>query len=115
MIESREYPFLPITLEVRNFHESVPAFVDTGFDGFLILPDRYLPQLGPPDFVGRWTLADGSIVDAAEFRGALRIEGLQPLVQARITCLGAEVILGRAVVDRFSVTFDHGQRIIAAE
>ena len=68
MIESREYPFLPVTLEVRNFHESVPAFVDTGFDGFLILPDRYLPQLGPPDFVGRWTLADGSTVEAAEFR-----------------------------------------------
>ncbi len=53
MVESREYPFLPVTLEVRNFHESVPAFVDTGFYGFLVLPDRYLPQLGPPDFVGR--------------------------------------------------------------
>lgn len=48
MIESLEYPFLPVTLEIRNIHESVPAFVDTGFDGFLILPDRYLPQLGPP-------------------------------------------------------------------
>lgn len=115
MIESREYPFLPVTLEIRNIHESVPAFVDTGFDGFLILPDRYLPQLGPPDFVGRWTLADGSTVEAAEFRGTVRIAGLQPLVQARITCLGTEFILGRAVVDRFSVTFDHGQRIIAAE
>jgi predicted aspartyl protease len=44
---------LPVNIGVRNFHESVPAFVDTGFDGFLILPDRYLPQLGPPDFVGR--------------------------------------------------------------
>ncbi len=58
MIESREYPFLPVTLEVRNVHESVSAFVDTGFDGFLILADRYLSQLGPPDFVGRWTLAE---------------------------------------------------------
>ncbi len=115
MIESREYPFLRVALEVRNFHESVPAFVDTGFDGFLILPERYLPQLGSPDFVGRWSLADGSTVEAAEFRGAVQNDGLQPLVQARITCLGTEVILGRAVVDRFSVTFDHGQHIIAAE
>ena len=115
MIESREYPFLPVTFEVRNFHESVPAFVDTGFDGFLILPERYLPQLGPPDFVGRWSLADGFTVEAAEFRGAVQIVGLQPLVQARITCMGAEVTLGRAVVDRFSVTFDHGQRIIATD
>ncbi len=115
MLESREYPFLPVSVEVRNFRESVPAFVDTGFDGFLILPDTYLSRLGPPDFVGRWTLADGSTVEAAEFRGAVRIEGLQPFVQARITCLGAEVILGRAVVNRFSVTFDHGQGITAAE
>ncbi len=115
MIESNEYPFLPVTLEVRTLHESVRAFIDTGFDGFLILPERYLPQLGSPDFVGRWTLADGSTVEAAEFRGAVRIEGLQRLVQARVTCLGTEIIMGRAIVDRFSVTFDHGRRIIAAE
>lgn len=115
MIESRQYPFLPVTFEARHIRENVPAFVDTGFDGFLILPDTYLPQLGSPDYVGRWTLADGSSVEAAEFRGTVGITGLQPHVQARITCLGTEIILGRAVVDRFAITFDHGQRIIAAE
>lgn len=115
MIESHQYPFLPVTFEARQVRDEVPAFVDTGFDGFLILPETYLSQLGPPDFVGRWSLADGSAIEAAEFRGTVRIAGLERLVRARITCLGTEVILGRAVVDRFSITFDHGLRIIATE
>lgn len=115
MIESRQYPFLPVTLEARHVREDLLAFVDTGFDGFLILPDTYLPQLGPPDFVGRWTLADGSGVEAAEFRGVVAITGLPRAVQARITCLGTEIVLGRAVVDRFAITFDHGRRVIATE
>jgi len=115
VIESREYPFLPVTVEARHFRQDVLAFVDTGFDGFLILPETYLPQLGASDFVGRWSLADGSVVEAAEFRGTVAITGLQLVVQARITCLGNEIILGRAVVDSFAITFDHGCRIIAVE
>ncbi len=115
MVESRDYPFLPITFSVRNVRENIPAFVDTGFDGFLVLPDTYLPRLGLPDLAGSWTLADGSTVAAPEFRGTVRIVGLEQLVQAQITCLGTEVILGRAVVDRFAITFDHGHRIAAAD
>jgi len=115
VIESREYPFLPVTVEAHQVHQEVLAFVDTGFDGFLILPETYLPQLGTPDFVGRWSLADGSVVEAAEFRGTVAITGLQAVIQARITCLSTEIILGRAVVDRFAITFDHGRRIIAVE
>jgi hypothetical protein len=69
VIESREYPFLPVTFEIRHIREAVLAFVDTGFDGFFVLPDTYLLHLGIPDFVGRWTLADGSTVEAAEFEG----------------------------------------------
>ena len=115
MIESRQYPFLPVMFEARRIHQDVLAFVDTGFDGFLILPEAYLPQLGAPDFVGRWSLADGSVVEAAEYRGTIAITGLPPVVHARITCLGTEAILGRAVLDRFAITFDHGRRIIAVE
>jgi predicted aspartyl protease len=115
VIESREYPYLPVTFQVRDVEETIPALVDTGFDGFLVLPEAYLSRLGDPDFVGRWILADGSAVGAAKFRGSVRITGLRELVQASITCLGAEIILGRAIVDHFAVTFDHGRRIVATD
>ncbi len=115
MIESHRYPFLPVAFEARSIREAVPAFVDTGFDGFLVLPDSYLAQLGSPDFVARVSLADGSAVEAPESRGIVAIAGLPSVVQARIMCLGTEIILGRAVVDRFAITFDHGQRVVAGE
>ena len=115
MIESRDYPFLPIGFSVRNIREDVPAFVDTGFNGSLVLPEVYLPRLGLPDLAGNWALADGSTIEAPEFRGTVRIVGLENIVQAQITCFGTEVIVGRAVLDRFAITFDHGHRIIAAD
>lgn len=115
MIESRDYPFLPVQFSVRNLREDVPALVDTGFDGFLVLPEAYLPRLGPPDLAGNWVLADGSTIEAPEFRGTVKIVGLESLVQAQITCFGLEAIVGRAVLDRFAITLDHGHRIIAAD
>ena len=115
MIESLDYPFLPVGFTIRTIRENLPAFADTGFDGFLVLPEAYLQRLGFPDLAGSWTLADGSTVEAPEFRGTVVIVGLQTVVQAQITCLGGEVIVGRAVLDHFTVTFDHGHRIPATD
>ena len=48
MIESQQYPFLPVTFQIREVRGDVLAFLDTGFDGYFCLPEGYLPQLGPP-------------------------------------------------------------------
>ncbi len=115
MIESQQYPFPPVTFQIREVRGDALAFLDTGFDGYLCLPEGYLPQLGPPDFLSRWTLADGSVVEAPEFRGTVKITGLAQVIQARIDYLGSEIILGRGVLNHFAVTFDHGQRILATD
>jgi len=45
-------------------------------------------ELGEPDYVSEWELGDGS------------------------TAVGNEFIMGRSVIDRYCVTFDHGGKVI---
>ena len=56
-------------------------------------------------------LGDGSLIEAKEYFGAIEIPGLGTSLPARITSLGDEFLIGRGVIDRFRVIFNHGQRI----
>jgi hypothetical protein len=51
-------------------------------------------------------------VEAQEYRGDLLVSGLKITIPARITVLGEEYLVGRGVVDRLRMTFDHGQRLM---
>lgn len=57
-------------------------------------------------------LGDGSVVQAQEYRGEVHVSGLAVTVPARITLLGEEYLLGRGIVDRLRMTFEHGQRLL---
>jgi predicted aspartyl protease len=111
-VTSAVYPYLPIRVELRRQQLSGSALVDTGFTGDLVLPASILDDaLGLPDARIDWELADSSTIDAPIYFGTLEIVGL-PSAFAAITVLGTEYILGRGIIDRFRVTFDHGRRII---
>jgi hypothetical protein len=69
-------------------------------------------ELGEPDYVSEWELGEGSIVDAQDYLGVLEIVGLVENIEVRITAVGNEFIMGRSVIDRYCVTFDHGDRVI---
>jgi predicted aspartyl protease len=89
----------------------VEPLVDTGFDGGVCLPaDAIDPALVPSRHLV-WGLADGSEVVAPAFTGSVQIGELPP-VRTVIIFLGDSSLLGRHVTDHFSVTFDHGQRVI---
>ena len=59
-----------------------------------------------------WRSGDGSIVEAGEFLGSLEIIGLDERIDARITALGEEFIIGRRVIDRYRLILDHGEKVI---
>ena len=107
------YPYVEIKFTVGAFR-SPPflAYVDTGFDGYLVIPATYTSVLGPAQFSAPWELGDGSVVQAQEYRGDLLVSGLAINIPARITLLGEEYLVGRGVVDRLRMTFDHGQRLL---
>jgi predicted aspartyl protease len=57
---SERFPYVPITLTVRDFVVEAEALLDTGFDGEIIVPDGFIPASMRPHRYLRWTLVDGS-------------------------------------------------------
>ena len=109
---STEYPYLPIRVEVRGHIEQHLALLDTGYDGNLVIPSIWRDRLGRPDGLGRLELGDGSIVPGAPvYFGTLNIINFYTTT-LRITALGDEYIIGRAILDLFEITLDRGQRVI---
>lgn len=107
------YPYVEIEFTVGAFRSpTLLAYVDTGFDGYLIIPATQTSLLGPPQFSAPWELGDGSVVQAQEYRGDILVSGLAVTIPARITLLGEEYLVGRRVVDHLRMTFDHGQRLL---
>jgi len=112
-IISTLYPFLQIRIEVRGWQHETFALLDTGFEGALAIPSSTLNLgLGSPDTSTNWQLANDSVVEAPVYSGAVEIVGLAVIPAADITALVDEYLLGRGILDRFEVSFDHGQRVI---
>jgi len=110
-LESRNFPYLPLRLAVRNRTYEVEALIDTGFDGHVVVPPGLLAHGEPPDDYHIWLLADGSQVVAPFYLGTVSVGDLGSF-PAAITTLGDEPIAGGGVIDRFRLTLDHGQRVL---
>ena len=111
LLISEDYPYLEVQFAVRDYETQVRAYLDTGFDGYLIVPLPLATNLGREDYATQWELGDGSLIEAKEYFGAIEIPGLETSLPARITSLGDGFLIGRSVIDRFRVIFNHGQRI----
>lgn len=105
------FPYLPLTLVVRGRMMMVEALLDTGFNGYVIVPPGLVRDDQPPDLQQRWSLADGSPVETAAYLGPVRLEDLGTF-DAPITVFGDEALVGRRLIDRFTIILDHGTRLI---
>ena len=109
-LTSSRFPFLPIRLEVRQEIYEEEALLDTGFDGGMAVPP-FLLAGQDPDWYQLWTLADGSHVSTPVYRGVVRLGDFQP-IPILVVGLGDEWMVGLGILNHFSVTFDHGERVI---
>lgn len=108
---STRFPYLPLRLLIGQTTRTLEVLLDTGFDGAVAVPLDWITDAGSPfDYIS-WTLADGSTVRAAAYFGLVQI-GTLPSFSVLVTALGDEPLAGRGVSDRFSITLDHGQRVI---
>ncbi|GEM_PF-4822737 len=61
-VTSNSYPYLPIAADIRGRRIQAEALVDTGFSGYLVIPDHFLnSELGLPDARIDWGLV-GSLM-----------------------------------------------------
>lgn len=114
MLVSTDYPYLQVKVTVRNFRRRFRVLLDTGFDGYLILPTRFRSQLGKLDSRTSIRLADGAEGIFPVYRGGVEIAGLglQVAYLAEIILLGDECLLGRGIINLLKVTFDHGSQLV---
>lgn len=109
---SERFPFVEVAWEVRDQRSNAFTFLDSGFDGFLMLSANWLGQLGTSDRVDWWQLADGSSVAAPTYFRTVRIVGLDNVIRCSISVIGNEVIVGLDLVRHYLVTLERGQRVI---
>lgn len=115
-VTSSRYPYLPVHVEIftqqtKVFEFDIEPMVDTGFDGGLTVPRGLIPSSIPPFGISEWKLADDTEVKLPAYIARVTIGSLQP-VATLVIVLGDDPLLGRDVIDHFSLHFDHGNQII---
>jgi predicted aspartyl protease len=112
-VESTRVPYVPITVSAGTPARGLDAqaLVDTGFSGFVAIPRGTLTNGAPPRQYLRWRLASDQTISAPAYRGSLRI-GSTELTDVVVIELGSQFIIGMQVLNRFTLTIDHGRVLI---
>jgi len=110
-LESNQFPYLPIRIEVRGRIHELQALVDTGFNGDVTVPPSVIGTAESPDWQLHGILADGSRLALPAYHAEVRL-GLHGPFQVSLVALGDEPTVGPRVTDRFLLILDHGRRVI---
>jgi len=113
-VVSRYFPYLPLTLTVRGGRIDIESLLDTGFDGFVIVPQYTFPPGLESDYDVDCTLAGGKTIRGPAFEGAVHVGHFGPF-KAIIVSIGDQALIGRALTDLFTITLDHGQQVIVTQ
>jgi predicted aspartyl protease len=108
---SDQFPFLRLTVGIASDRLEVEALVDTGFDGDIVLPARQALPSGLEYDLLVFRLADGTRVRVPTFRAAAVI-GAVRIRPVDVVLVGGVPMVGRRLIRHFSVTLDHGRRVI---
>jgi len=77
----------------------------------LCLSQNRIKSFRKVNYISRWELGDGSLTQGQDYVGNVKIIGLSDNIEARITAIGNEFIIGRALIDQYRVILDHGRRV----
>lgn len=87
--------------------------VDTGFTGDLVVPESSLPRdIGEPDHIRIYRVADDRFTRAPMFNGELEIIGLPSVKDVTVAALGSKYLIGLGIIERYVVTLERGEQVI---
>ena len=113
MVTSNDFPYLHIRIAIRDCEVHCLALVDTGFTGDLVVPEGSLPQdIGEPDNIRIYRVADDRLTRAPMFNGELEIIGLPPIQGVTVAALGSKYLVGLGIIERYVVTLVRGERVV---
>lgn len=116
VVRSSHFPYLPVHVRIGNlqlpdYELDLEVLVDTGFDGGLVVPMDLVPDRVPVAGETNCELADGSSFRARSYRGFVSIGSLPPIPTV-IMAFPDRALLGRAVTNRYRLSFVYGRQVI---
>lgn len=110
-IESFHYPYFPVEVTIKHNKHTLEALLDTGFDGYVVLPPKLVTNGEVADLYESCKLADDSVIRVPVFIGFIKL-ARKKLNKVTFLIMGDEPVIGREVIKYFKVTLDHGRKII---
>lgn len=103
------YPWIEFSLTIGTWDVADLAYLDTGFEGGLLIPLGVGREVLASPTQVPMRLADGDTVDVLSRRGIIELAGHRFLVE--VAAMGARYLLGREVLDQMEVCFQFGRRV----
>ena len=107
------YPSIRIRFTIERTERELDALIDTGFDGYLVVPAALVPDLPRPEYRDRVETASGEEVAVPAFPATIELIDVPGAFQGRAIALGSEFLVGLMSINRIRLTLDHGRRVIA--
>ena len=113
VVTSDDFPYLSIRVAIRDWEVRSSALIDTGFTGDLVIPEGSLPRdIGEPDHVRIYRVADDRLSRGPVLIGELEIVGFPPIQGVTVTVLGSKYLIGLGIIERYVVTLERGEQVI---
>ena len=107
------FPYIRIRIVIRGWETDALALLDTGFTGDLVVPDDLIPEhIGEPDYLRTYRVADDRIHTSPAFYGEIGIPGLPIMSDVSIGAFGSRYLIGLGIIERYTVSFVRGERVI---
>lgn len=110
-VESSHFPYLPVEVTFKQNKYTLEALLDTGFDGYVVLPPGLVTNGEAADLYESCKLADNSVIKVPIFIGTIKL-ARKKLSKVTFLIMGDEPIIGREVIKLFKITLYHGRKII---
>ena len=107
------FPYIRVRIVVRGWETEALALLDTGFTGDLVVPDDLIPErIGEPDYLRTYRVTDDRILTSPGFYGEIEIPGLPIISDVSVGAFGSRYLIGLGIIERYTVTFVRGERVI---